>query len=129
MERYLSVVKKLREAVPGIALSTDVIVGFPGETDEDFKATMDILKLVEFDLVYSFIYSKRDGTKAASFEYQIPRDISGERMNELLEVQRDISKKKNVEYIGKRVRVLVEGPSKRGEENIYRDRRRYRRSG
>lgn len=119
MERYLSVVKKLREAVPGIALSTDVIVGFPGETDEDFKATMDILKLVEFDLVYSFIYSKRDGTKAASFEDQIPRDISGERMNELLEVQRDISKKKNVEYIGKRVRVLVEGPSKRGEENIY----------
>ncbi len=118
-ERYLSVVNKLREAIPDIALSTDVIIGFPGESDEDFTDTMDILRSVRFDVVYSFLYSPREGTKAAQMTDTVDEKIKNARMKELLSLQDEISYEKNLPYVGKRVRVLVDSLSKRARENTY----------
>ena len=118
--RYLSLIKDLREAIPDISLSTDIIVGFPGETDEDFDMTMDIIESVRFDMVYSFIYSKREGTVAARMTDEfVPREKSAERMKRLLDAQKEISHEKNAPYEGKCVRVLCEGIAKRGTENTY----------
>lgn len=113
-ERYLSVVSALREAIPDIVLSTDVIIGFPGETDEDFAATMDILKRVRFDNVYSFLYSPREGTRAAKMTNTVPEEVKNARMKELLSVQDEIALERNLLYVGKTERVLVESVSKKG---------------
>ena len=113
-ERYLSTVRKLRKKTPDIAITSDIIVGFPGESDEDFEATLDILKKVEFDMVYSFIYSRRTGTRAANMENQIPNEIQTARMARLLELQGNISKKKNMPYLNTEVRVLVDSVSPDG---------------
>ncbi len=107
-EGYLDTVRKIREAVPGIALTSDIIVGFPGESEDDFKATLNILSCVRFDMVYSFIYSLREGTKAAVMENQIDDITKSERMTRLLELQCKISLEKNMEYVGKTVKVLVD---------------------
>ena len=109
---YLSVEDKLRAAMPDIALTTDIIVGFPGETEEDFEATLDILRRVRFDMIYSFIYSPRSGTPAARMENQVPDDIKSARMQRLLEVQDEISYAKNCDEVGKTLRVLADGASK-----------------
>ena len=109
---YLSVADKLRAAMPDIALTTDIIVGFPGETEEDFEATLDILRRVRFDMIYSFIYSPRSGTPAARMENQVPDDIKSARMQRLLEVQDEISYAKNCDEVGKTLRVLADGASK-----------------
>lgn len=116
--RYLEVAKKLRE-IPGMALSTDVIIGFPGESDEDFDDTMDILEAVRFDMVYSFLFSKREGTRAANMTNTVDDSIKNARMKRLLAVQDVISLEKNEEYVGKRIRVLVESRSKRGDADVY----------
>ena len=116
--RYLEVARKLRE-IPGMALSTDVIIGFPGETEEDFIDTMEILETVEFDMVFSFLYSKREGTRAAKMENVVPDDVKNDRMKRLLECQDTIAHRKNAEYVGKRVRVLVEAKSKKGDDDVY----------
>ena len=108
-EKYLDTVRKIRAAVPGIALSTDIIVGFPGETDEDFEDTLSLLRDVKFDFVYSFIYSPRNGTPAAKMTNQISDEIKGERMSRLLKVQDEISLECNLEYVGKTVKVLIDG--------------------
>ena len=113
---YLETVRKLREAMPNITLTTDIIVGFPGETEEDFIATLDILKEVRYDMIFSFIYSPRNGTPAAKMENQIPDDIKADRMSRLLELQNAISYEKNLETVGKTLRVLAEGPSKNDPE-------------
>lgn len=117
-ERYLEVAKKLRN-IPGMALSTDVIIGFPGETDDDFDNTMDILETVRFDMVYSFLFSKRAGTKAAKMTNTVDEATKNARMKRLLTVQDEISLEKNLEYVGKRVRVLVESHSKKGDADVY----------
>ena len=111
-ERYLSIVSELREKIPDITITSDIIVGFPGETDEDFEATLDILNKVRFDMLYSFIYSARKGTPAAEMEEQIPREIQGARFDKLLKIQNAIAEDKNRESVGKTYRVLCEGPSK-----------------
>ncbi len=111
-EKYLSLVDYMREKMPGICITTDIIVGFPGETEEDFSGTLDMLERVQYDNIYSFIYSKRSGTPAAAMENQIPDDIKGERFKRLLDLQTEISKRKNKEYEGQIVRGLVEGRSK-----------------
>ena len=113
-ERYLSVVSALREAIPDIVLSTDVIIGFPGESDADFADTMDILKRVRFDNVYSFLYSPRAGTRAASMTNTVPDTVKDARMSELLSVQDEIALECNMAYVGKCVRVLIESVSKKG---------------
>lgn len=108
-ERFLEVVDELRLAVPDICLSTDVIVGFPGETDADFKDTIDILSRVEFDMVYAFRYSKREGTPAAKMPDQVDPTVVSARMDELLKMQDKISLAKALPYENGVYRVLVDG--------------------
>lgn len=112
-KRFLSVVSSLREAVPDIALSTDIIIGFPGESDEDFEGTMNILGNVRFDMVYAFLYSPRNGTPAAKMDNQIPREIKNERMARLLDLQERISEEKNAPYLDTVQRVLVDSMRKK----------------
>ena len=97
---------------PDMALTTDIIVGFPGETEEDFEATLQMLSDVRFDSVYSFIYSPRKGTPAAEMEGQIPEETASERFGRLLALQADICKERNLPFVGRSVRVLADGPSK-----------------
>ncbi len=111
-KHYLDNVDKLRKKMPDIALTTDIIVGFPGETDEDFEETLNTLRSVRYDMIYSFIYSPRSETPAAKMENQVPAKVKSERMQRMLELQNQISLEKNQELVGKTVRVLVEGPSK-----------------
>lgn len=109
---YLRLVEKLKAAVPHIAISTDIITGFPGETEEDFEETLDLVRRVEYDSAFTFLYSIRKGTPAAEYEDQIPEEIKHERFNRLVELVNEISARKNAAYVGKTVKVLVDGPSK-----------------
>ena len=111
-ESYLSLVGYMREKMPEIAITTDIIVGFPGETEEEFENTLDMLRRVRFDNIYSFIYSKRRGTPAEKMSDQIPDGVKKDRFARLLKVQDEISIAKNGELVGKTVPVLVEGRSK-----------------
>lgn len=120
-EKYLSIVKELKEKNEGIVFTTDIIVGFPGESDEDFEKTIDIVKSVEYDSIYTFQFSPRKGTVAYSMENQISDDVKKARFERLNDVQNEISKAKNEAMIGKTVKVLVEGKSK-NNENIYSSR-------
>ncbi len=122
-EQYIYLAKRVKENIPGIALTTDIIVGFPGETDEDFMDTIDVIKKVEFDTAYTFLYSKRPGTPAAVREDQIPEEIKKKRFELLVKVQNQISKKINDTLIGKTVEILVEGTSKTNSD-IYSGRTR-----
>ena len=93
-EQYLALVEKLRRAVPGLALTTDIIVGFPGETEEDFQETMDVVRKVGYESAFTFIYSRRTGTPAASMEQQVPEDVVKDRFDRLLkEVQENAARK------------------------------------
>lgn len=122
-EDYLSLVSKVKENIPDITLSTDIIVGFPGETEEDFLHTLDILEKVRFDNAYTFLYSKRTGTPAAKMEEQVPEDVKKERFQRLLATQNRISKELNDSFLGKEVEVLVEGVSKTND-SVYTGRTR-----
>ncbi len=108
---YLELVDYMKKKIPDIAITTDIIVGFPGESDEDFEDTLDILRKVEYDNIYSFIFSPRKGTKAAEME-QLPEEVTSKRFERLLELQNEISNKKNQAYKGTVQTVLVEGISK-----------------
>ena len=99
---------RIKKAMPNISLTTDIIVGFPGETEKDFLDTLDVVKQVEYDSAYTFIYSKRTGTPAAAMDNQIPEDVVKDRFNRLLEVVQDISHKKAQVYEGTVQDVLVE---------------------
>lgn len=118
-KKYLATVRKLRETVPEIAITSDIIVGFPTETDEDFEDTMRMLETVRFDMVYSFIYSKREGTKAAKMESVVSDETNKTRMARLLDVQCNISHEINDTYIGKTVRVLVDSYDESDRGRIY----------
>ena len=111
-EDYLKLVDKLRARIPGIAVSTDIIVGFPGETEEDFLDTLDMMERVQYDSAFTFIYSPRKGTPAASMPDGVDTEVKKERLNRLIALQNDISKAKNQLYMDKVVEVLVEGVSK-----------------
>ncbi len=115
-EHYLELVKMLRSMVPGCTLTTDLIVGFPGETEEDFKATLDLVAEVGFDSAFTFLYSPRKGTPAATLPGQVPRSVKKERFNRLLEVQNRWSLERNRAMVGRVEEVLVEGPSKTRKE-------------
>ena len=115
-ERYLSIVDGLRSRMPDITLTSDIIVGFPGETDEDFEATLAMLRRVRFDMLYSFIYSPRPGTPAAAMEEQIPDKIKNERFDRLLALQNEIALEKNQAMVGSTVRVLCDGVSKNNKD-------------
>lgn len=118
-EKYFSTVAKLRARVPGIALSSDIIIGFPGESDEDFEDTMKMLEKVRFDMVFSFIYSPREGTKAAKMENRVPAEITKKRMARLLDVQCNISHEINDTYVGTEQRVLVDSYEDKDGERVY----------
>jgi len=115
---YLVQVEWLRALVPDVAISTDLIVGFPGESDDDFVQTLQLVKAVEFDTMYLFKYSPRPGTRAATFDDQVPDAVKSERFNALLEVQEAIQLRRNRARIGRCEEVLVEGPSKKGSVQL-----------
>ena len=107
-ERYLELVRKLRAALPDISLTTDIIVGFPGETEEDFLETMEVVKEVQYDSAFTFIYSKRTGTPAAVMENQIPDDVVKDRFDRLLAEVQEISRERCARFEGQTMDVLVE---------------------
>ncbi|EEG78542.1 RNA modification enzyme, MiaB family [Dethiobacter alkaliphilus AHT 1] len=111
-EHYLDLVDILRKYAPDCALSTDIIVGFPGETEEDFLDTLDVVDRVGYDMAFTFLYSPRSGTPAADMPHQVANEVKKERFQRLLEVQNKHSLRHNQEAVGKTVEVLVEGPSK-----------------
>ena len=114
LQRYLSIVDKLRAAIPDIALTTDIIVGFPGEEDEDFEATYDVVRRVGYDSLFSFIYSPREGTVAARMSERVSEEKTKVRMERLISLSQANAHEKNQAYVGRRVRVLCDGPSREG---------------
>lgn len=117
-EQYLDRVRKLREAVPGIGLSTDIIVGFPGETEEDFQQTMSLVREVGYDSAFTFIYSPRVGTRAASLPDQIAPEISSERIQRLIDLQENLQQQSLGRFIGQEEEILVEGISRRSDKAV-----------
>ncbi len=115
VEKYLETVEYIRKKSPDFSLTTDLIVGFPNETDDEFNSTLDLIKKVKYDNIYSFIYSRRTGTKASEIVDTISETVKGKRMRELLEVQREISTENYKRFIGRKMRVLVDSVSKKRE--------------
>jgi tRNA-2-methylthio-N6-dimethylallyladenosine synthase len=111
-ERYLVLVDKLRAAIPDLALTTDLIVGFPGETEEDFAETAEVVEEVGYDGAFTFVFSPRSGTEAASMPDQVPEEVKAERIERLIEVVQGLAARRNAERIGRIEQVLVEGPSR-----------------
>ena len=116
--RYLDRVRRLREAVPGIGLTTDIIVGFPGETEEQFQDTMSLVDEVGYDSAFTFIYSPRTGTKAASMEDQIPEDVATDRIKRLIALQDRRQREAMARFVGQEEEVLVEGLSRRSDAAV-----------
>jgi tRNA-i(6)A37 thiotransferase enzyme miaB len=117
-EQFIELAKKIKKRIPDIGLTTDVIVGFPGETEEDFQDTMDVIREVEFENAFMFMYSKRTGTPAATMENQVDEDIKNERLQKLMDLQNHIAKKQSQKYLNQVVKVLVEGPSRKNPEML-----------
>jgi tRNA-2-methylthio-N6-dimethylallyladenosine synthase len=112
--RYLDWLRAIREAIPGVAVTTDIIVGFPGETEEDFRDTLRVVEEARFDAAYTFQYSPRAGTEAAGYDGQVPKEVVQERFDRLVEVQERISLEKNRALEGRTVEILVEGRGRKG---------------
>ncbi len=121
-ERYLDVVAELRAAVPGITISTDIIVGFPGETDEQFEETLSLVTDADFDDAYTFKYSVRDGTPAVRLRDHVGDDVASARLARLIEVVRANARRKNAARVGQTHEVLVERPARRGDLMLGRTR-------
>lgn len=117
-EHYLELVKHIRASISGVSLTTDLIVGFPGEREEDFEDTLDIVARAGFDNAFTFIYSTRTGTKAANLPDQVSLEIKKDRLKRLMVLQNKISLEKNEAMVGKEVEVLVEGPSKNNPSRL-----------
>ncbi|KHS55898.1 MULTISPECIES: tRNA (N6-isopentenyl adenosine(37)-C2)-methylthiotransferase MiaB [Terrisporobacter] len=117
-EDYLRIIEKAKAEIPGIAFSTDLMIGFPGETEEDLLDTIDVVEKVKYDNAFTFIYSKREGTPAAKMEDQIPEDVKHERFNRVLAKVNEILAGLNAQYVGKTVEVLIEGKSKTDESKF-----------
>jgi tRNA-2-methylthio-N6-dimethylallyladenosine synthase len=122
-ERYLALVADLRAAIPDLALTTDLIVGFPGETEEDFRETVAAVEEVGFDGAFTFVFSPRSGTEAAELPDQVPEDVKRERIEELIEIVQRSAATRNTERVGRVEEVLVEGPS-RTDRSLLRGRTR-----
>ena len=122
-EKYLSLVEKIRAAVPDISLTTDIIVGFPGETEEDFQETLDVVRKAGYDTAFTFLYSKRSGTPAAAKEDQVPEDVAKDRFNRLLALVQEQGRIRSSRFQGTVQEVLVEEESK--EKGIFTGRTQY----
>ena len=116
MDRYLEIVDYMREKMPDAVITSDIIVGFPGETEEDFQATLDALARVRYDMLYSFIYSPRKGTPAAEYDNQIAPEVQSERFARLLDLQNKIAFEINQKHLGETMDILCDGPSKSNPE-------------
>jgi tRNA-2-methylthio-N6-dimethylallyladenosine synthase len=121
-ERYLEWLRRIREAIPDIVVSTDIIVGFPGETEEDFRQTLEVVEAARFDSAYTFQYSPRPGTRAASFDDQVPKPVVQERFDRLVAMQERISAERAQALVGATVEVLVEGEDRTGRSSQSRTR-------
>jgi len=117
-KQYLDIIESLRNEVPDIAISTDLIVGFPGETDEDFEDTLEMVRNIQYDQAFMFAYSPRDGTAAAKMPNHIPHDKKMNRLYRLIEIQNDISRAKNEKLVGSVVECLVESVSKKDSTKL-----------
>ena len=117
-EQYLSLVEKMKEKIPNVVFSTDIIVGFPGETEEDFEDTLDVVNKVHFEQVFMFIYSRRVGTPGDRMENQIPEEIKHKRFDRLKLLVESQIKENNEKYVGTMQKVLVEGVSKNNKEML-----------
>jgi tRNA-2-methylthio-N6-dimethylallyladenosine synthase len=122
-ERYLRLVDELRAAIPDLALTTDLIVGFPGETEHDFRETLAAVDEVGYDGAYTFVYSPRQGTEAAAMSDQVPEEVKRERIERLVESVQRVAAARNEERVDRVEEVLVEGPS-RTDPSILRGRSR-----
>ncbi|WP_295238088.1 tRNA (N6-isopentenyl adenosine(37)-C2)-methylthiotransferase MiaB [Veillonella sp.] len=118
VEHYKELIDYCREKIKGLTLTTDLIVGFPGETEEDFQATLQLLKDVRYDMAYTFIFSKRSGTPAATMADQVPEEVKRVRLQALMDVQNEISLELNKAMEGEIYEIIVEGPS-RNDENVW----------
>ena len=117
-ERFVSIIEKLRAARPNIGITTDIIVGFPGETDADFEQTLDVCRQVRFDNAYIFKYSERRDTPAARMPDQVAQSVREDRNAALLDVINAIGREKYDTYIGQTLQILVEGPSKKNAARL-----------
>jgi tRNA-2-methylthio-N6-dimethylallyladenosine synthase len=122
-DKYLGLVEKMRTAIPDLAFGTDIIVGFPGETEDDFRETLEVVEEVRYDSAFTFVYSPRAGTEAAGMKGQVPHEVKIERMERLVEVVQRIAREKNEARVGMLEQVLVEGPS-RTDPSLFRGRTR-----
>lgn len=114
-EKYLDLIGKVKASIPNICLTTDVIVGFPGETEDDFEETLEVMKAVRFDMAFTFIYSPRKGTPAYTMDNQVPEDVKNNRFKRLVDLQNDITRNINDDYLNRELEVLVEGLSKKNK--------------
>jgi tRNA-2-methylthio-N6-dimethylallyladenosine synthase len=117
-EQYLSLVRTIRSGIPGVSLSTDIIAGFPTETEDDHRQTLDVIREVEFDGAFTFKYSPRENTKAWHMGDDVPEDLKIERLNQIIDLQRSISLRRNQEMIGRDVEILVEGESTKSASDL-----------
>ena len=117
-EQYLDLIKRIRNKIPDAVFSTDIIVGFPSETEEDFEDTIDVVKQVNFEQIFMFIYSRRVGTRADKMENQVPEDIKHKRFNKLKQVFEEKIEENNKKYIGTTQKILVEGYSKNNQDML-----------
>jgi len=122
-ESYLELLSKIRKAMPDVAVTSDIMVGFPGETEEEFLDTLELVRLSRFDAAFTFIYSPREGTVAARMTDQVPEDVKTDRIKRLIDLQNNMAREKNLEHIGQTFEVMVEGPSER-DENVLAGRSR-----
>jgi tRNA-2-methylthio-N6-dimethylallyladenosine synthase len=117
-EEYLGLIDTIRNAIPGISLSTDILIGFPGESEDDFNATLELMKLVRYDDAFMYYYNPREGTPAFRMEDTVPDNLKLERLGEVIEVQRNITGERKREHLGERLPVLVEEISKKNKNEL-----------
>lgn len=117
-EQYLDLIKRIRDKIPDVVFSTDIIVGFPGETEEDFEDTIDVVKQVNFEQIFMFIYSRRVGTRADKMENQIPEEIKHKKFDRLKQVFEESVEENNKKYVGTTQKILVEGHSKNNKDML-----------
>jgi tRNA-2-methylthio-N6-dimethylallyladenosine synthase len=117
-EHYLSLVRTIKDTIPGVSLSTDIIAGFPTETEDDHRQTLDVLREVEFDGAFTFKYSPRENTKAWHMGDDVPEDLKLDRLNQIIDLQRGISLRRNEGMVGRNVEVLVEGESTKSSSDL-----------
>ena len=118
-QQYVALAGRIRDGIPGVALTTDIIVGFPGETDEQFRETVSLMNEIRFDSAFMFHYSVREGTRAAKFADDVPREVKIARLETIIDLQKRVTSEVNAALIGSSAEVLVEGPSHRNEDLLF----------